>query len=225
MKDYSHVFNAHPQYIDSLYQAYQKDPASVDPGWRVFFDGFEFGQNGNGHAGQAAAQIPAEGANALKEFGVMSLIHGFRSRGHLLSDTNPIRQRKDRMPHLDLADYNLSEKDLNSPFLAGMEIGMANATLDEILQRLKAMYCGTIGFEYAHIENMEKRMWLRDKIEKRPALGTRDDFGLDIETKKRILDKLNGAVVFERFLHTKYVGQKRFSLEGGETTIPALDAI
>lgn len=170
MKDYSHIFNAHPQYIDSLYQAYQQDPFSVDESWRVFFNGFEFGQNGNGHAQQAAA-TPVEGANALKEFGVMSIIHGFRSRGHLLSTTNPIRQRKDRMPHLDLADYNLSEADLKVPFLAGMEIGMPNATLEEILQRLREIYCGTIGFEYAHIENRAKRMWLKEKL--KTVLGYR----------------------------------------------------
>ena len=224
MKDYSHVFNAHPQYIDSLYQAYLKDPGSVDQGWRVFFEGFDFGQNGNGHVTTEVTTPSVGVSDAIKEFGVMSIIHGFRNRGHLLSTTNPIRQRKDRRPHLDLADYNLSEADLGKTFQAGMEIGMAESTLEEILQRLRLIYCGNIGFEYAHIENREKRVWLKERIEHRPGLGERDDYGLDIESKKRILEKLNGAVVFERFLHTKYVGQKRFSLEGGETTIPALDA-
>jgi len=106
--------------------------------------------------------------------------------------------------------------------LAGAEIGMKNATLNEILKRLRTIYTGSIGFEYAHIEKREKRMWLRDKIENRPLTG---DYGLSIEKKKRILEKLNGAVGFEDFLHTKYIGQKRFSLEGGETAIAALDAI
>jgi 2-oxoglutarate dehydrogenase E1 component len=225
MKDFSHVFNAHPQYIDALYQSYQKDPLSVDQGWRLFFEGFEFGQGGNGHAEKETLTGTAPLSDAIKEFGVMSIIHGFRSRGHLLSTTNPIRQRKDRRPHLDLADYNLSEEDLGKTFKAGIEIGMSESTLADILQRLRLIYCGDIGFEYAHIENRQKRMWLKEKIENRPGLLTSDDYGLDITTKKRILEKLNGAVVFERFLHTKYVGQKRFSLEGGETTIPALDAI
>src|SRR5690606_14952458 len=121
--------------------------------------------------------------------------------------------------------WNLSEADLDQPFQAGQEIGLTNATLAEILDRLRKIYAGHIGFEYAHIENRERRMWLRDRIENRPGLADRDDFGLDLPTKQRILHKLNGAVVFEKFLHTKYVGQKRFSLEGGETTIPALDAI
>ncbi len=225
MKDYSHVHNAHPQFIDALYQAYQKDPDSVDPGWKLFFEGFEFGQGGNGHETATATAPLAALQDTKKEFGVMSLIHGFRNRGHLLSNTNPIRHRKDRKPHLDLADYHLSSDDLNQVFQAGLELGMENSTLEDILQRLRTIYCGTIGFEFAHIENMEKRRWLGERIEKRPELTTSDDFGLDLDTKKRILDKLNGAVVFERFLHTKYVGQKRFSLEGGETTIAGLDAI
>jgi 2-oxoglutarate dehydrogenase E1 component len=224
MKDYSHIFNAHPQYIDSLYKSFQQDPSSVEQGWRLFFEGFEFGQQGNG---QSAGSIPAVAplSDAIKEFGVMSIIHGFRNRGHLLSTTNPIRQRRDRRPHLDLADYHLSEDDLGKVFQAGMEIGMPDSTLDAILQHLRLIYCGDIGFEFAHIENREKRMWLKERIERRPGLGVTDDYGLDLTSKKRILEKLNGAVVFERFLHTKYVGQKRFSLEGGETTIPALDAI
>src|SRR6187549_256481 len=193
MKDYSHVFNAHPQYIDALYQSYQKDPLSVDQGWRLFFEGFEFGQGGNGHAAMETFPATAPLADAIKEFGVMSIIHGFRSRGHLLSTTNPIRQRKDRRPHLDLADYNLSEEDLGKTFKAGMEIGMPESTLADILQRLRLIYCGDIGFEYAHIENRQKRIWLKEKIENRPGLLTSDDYGLDITTKKRILEKLNGA--------------------------------
>ncbi|MDZ4749884.1 MAG: 2-oxoglutarate dehydrogenase E1 component [Saprospiraceae bacterium] len=224
MKDYSHIFNADPQYIDSLYRSFQQDPSSVDQGWRLFFEGFEFGQHGNGNAVEKTPAVEPL-SDAIKEFGVMSIIHGFRNRGHLLSTTNPIRPRKDRRPHLDLADYHLSEEDLSKVFQAGIEIGMADSTLDEILQRLRLIYCGDIGFEYAHIENRQKRIWLKERIEHRAALGTSDDYGLDLNTKKRILEKLNGAVVFERFLHTKYVGQKRFSLEGGETTIPALDAI
>ena len=224
MKDYSHVFNAHPQYIDSLYQSFLQDPNSVDAGWRLFFEGFEFAQNGNGHA--ETVTIPkAEITDAVKEIGVMSIINGFRNRGHLLSTTNPIRPRKDRRPHLDLADYNLTEDDLERVFTAGIEIGMPNAKLADILKKLKLIFCGNIGFEYAHIENREKRMWLADRIERRKLKEENDDYGLDINTKKRILEKLNGAVVFEKFLHTKYVGQKRFSLEGGETTIPALDAV
>ena len=210
MKDYSHVFNAHPQYIDSLYQAYQKDPDSVDEGWRLFFEGFEFGQGENGHSAEDAAISSGNMSDVVKELGVMSLINGFRARGHLLSTTNPIRLRRDRHPHLDLADYNLTEDDLGRIFKAGIEIGLTDAKLEDILHRLKLIFCGNIGFEYVHIENYEKRMWLIDRIEKRAIKNENDDYGLSLDTKKRILEKLNGAVVFEKFLNTKYVGQKRF---------------
>lgn len=220
MKDYSYVFNAHPAYIESMYKTYQQDPSGVDEGWRVFFEGFDFNMNGAAVASDQPGVI-AEGISQ-KEFGVMSIIHGFRNRGHLLSTTNPIKSRKDRKPHLDLADYQLDESDLQKTFFAGEEIGLKNATLQQILDRLREIYSGHIGFEYTHIEDREKRMWLRDKIENRIIDGS---FGMTHDKKVRILSKLNGAVIFEKFLHTKYVGQKRFSLEGGETTIAALDAI
>jgi 2-oxoglutarate dehydrogenase E1 component len=221
MRDYSYVFNAHPSFIESMYHQYRQDPSSVDQGWRLFFDGFEFNQNG--HSVSDDTQSDTLGANiSEKEFGVLSIIHGFRTRGHLLSTTNPIKERKNRKPYLDLADYALEESDLDKVFLAGEEIGLRNATLRQILDRMKVVYAGNIGFEFAHIENREKRMWLREKIEKR---NLDSSYGLDNEKKSRILKKLNGAVIFEKFLHTKYIGQKRFSLEGGETTIAALDAI
>ncbi|GLR17003.1 2-oxoglutarate dehydrogenase E1 component [Portibacter lacus] len=219
MSDYSYVFNAHPTYIEDMYSKYQSDPATVDQAWRTFFEGFDFGASANGNG---AIETALGSSNTTKEFGVLSIIHGFRSRGHLLSTTNPIRSRRDRRPHLDLSDYNLEESDLNKVFEAGGEIGMKNATLQEIIDQLRKVYTSDLGIEYAHIENKEKRMWLRDKIEGR---NLENDYGLSLDKKKRILEKLNGASIFEKFLHTKYVGQKRFSLEGGETTIAALDAI
>jgi len=224
MKNYSYIFNAHPSYIDEMYKKYTVDSASVEDGWRLFFEGFEFGSS-NGQSNNGSSNGVAAGAeltNALKEFGVQSIIRGFRGRGHLLSSTNPIRKRRDRKPHLDLSDYGMTDADLDVKFQAGAEIGIPNATLAEIIARCRFIYTGNIGFEYAYIENGEKRKWLRDKIENR---SKESDFGLDISKKKRILDKLNGAVIFEKFLHTKYIGQKRFSLEGGESTIAALDAI
>lgn len=219
MNRFSHVFNAHPSYIEAVYKNYVSDPNSVDPEWRLFFEGFDFASNGNGAVQSESGNLASL---TTKEFGVLSIIHGFRSRGHLLSTTNPIRERKDRMPHLDLADYGLTDSDLTNVFQAGEEIGMKNATLQHILDKLRLIYCENIGVEFAHIENREKRMWVKGKIEGRTL---NSDYGLPIEKKQRILEKLNGAVVFEKFLHTKYVGQKRFSLEGGETTIAAIDAI
>ena len=223
MNDYSYVFNAHPSFIESMYKKFQEDPASVEDGWRSFFEGFEFAAKANGSGNGTAATAPSNGAATMneKEFGVQSIIHGFRSRGHLKSTTNPIRDRRDRHPNLALKDYNLEESDLDKTFIAGEEIGLKNATLQQIIDKLKQIYCGNIGYEYTYIENREKRMWLRDKIENRDS----NNFGLSDEKKKRILQKLSDAVGFEKFLHTKYVGQKRFSLEGGESTIAALDAI
>ena len=230
MSDYSYVFNAHPAFIESMYQKFQQDPGSVEDGWRTFFQGFEFSNKMNAPSkgltskelnGTNGHQTTPVG-NIDKEFGVQSIIHGFRSRGHLLSTTNPIRDRRDRRPHLDLGDYSLGEADLSQKFVAGGEVGLEHATLQDVLDKMRKIYCGNIGFEYAHIEDREKRMWLRNKIENRPLDGSH---GLSLEKKTRILEKLNGAVGFENFLHTKYVGQKRFSLEGGETAIAALDAI
>jgi 2-oxoglutarate dehydrogenase E1 component len=218
MKNYSYVYNAHPQYIEELYLQYQADPESVDEGWRTFFQGFEFGQDGNVEMRASQQDAGISG----KEVHVEALIQGYRTRGHLLSTTNPIKKRRDRKPHLALEDYNLSQADLDQVFKSGEEIGLNQATLSEIVGRLNSIYTGSIGFEYAHIENQEKRRWLRDKIENRSLTP---DYGLTLQKKKRILEKLNGAVVFENFLNKKYVGQKRFSLEGGETTIAALDAI
>jgi 2-oxoglutarate dehydrogenase E1 component len=217
MNNFSYIFNAHPSYIEGLYLTYKSNPDELDSGWKLFFEGFEFGGNQNG-IGNAAVSVD----EITKEFGVLSIIHGFRQRGHLLSTTNPIKKRKDRLPHLDLTDYMLDETDLDRVFRAGEEIGMNGVTLRQILERLRLIYCGNLGVEFSHIENREKRLWLRDKIENR---NLNEDFGHSIEKKKRILEKLNGSVVFENFLHTKFIGQKRFSLEGGETTIPALDAI
>lgn len=224
MKDYSYVFNAHPAYIDALYQQFKADPQAVEEGWRTFFAGFEFGtHHQNGQTETVPAQkIEASSDNLLKEYGVVSMIHGYRTRGHLLSTTNPIRKRRDRKPYLSLEDYHLSADDLPKVFKSGEEIGLQGKTLHQIVDHLNKIYCGNIGFEYAHIENREKRMWLRQKIEQRDLSA---GYGLTLNKKRRILDKLNGAVMFEKFLHTKYVGQKRFSLEGGETTIAALDAI
>ncbi len=218
MNDLSYIFNAHPSYIDSLYKSYQDSPETIDQGWRTFFEGFDFASKNGSSNGYETAR---SSGNLVKELGVLKLIYAFRTRGHLLSTTNPIRQRKDRRPHLDLTDYQLSDEDLNQVFHAAQVVGLQNVTLSELISHLKLVYCGNIGVEFMHIENMEQRYWLRDQMEK---AAVKEFYGFDMEKKKRILSKLNGAAMFEKFLHTKYVGQKRFSLEGGETTIAALDA-
>ncbi|HEV7350569.1 2-oxoglutarate dehydrogenase E1 component [Telluribacter sp.] len=239
MDKYSYIANSDGAYIEELYNSYKQDPSSVEEGWRKFFEGFEFSQkyplNGNGHAnGVATKEVPATGKmdpgrmdpgrtdadRIRKEMEVVHLIRGYRSRGHLLATTNPIRQRRDRKPRLDLADFNLTEADLDQVFEAGTEVFGRPARLREIVDALKKIYTGNIGFEYLYIRDPDQKNWLREKIEQEALNMT-----FSTDEKKHILSKLNEAVVFENFLHTKFLGQKRFSLEGGETTIPALDAM
>ncbi|WP_128544902.1 2-oxoglutarate dehydrogenase E1 component [Larkinella soli] len=232
MDKFSYIANSEAAYIDDLYRAYKQDPGSVDAGWQKFFEGFEFSQaysedtNGNGTNGHAAAtngtaeKQVIDTKHAEKEVSVASLIKAYRSRGHLLAKTNPIRSRKDRNPRIGLEDYALSESDLDTVFESGSLLGIGPASLRKIMESLEKIYAGAIGFEYMYIREIDVKNWLRNKIEKEALV-----FNPSIEEKKRILEKLNEATVFENFLHTKYLGQKRFSLEGGETTIPALDAI
>ena len=214
MSNFSFITNAHPSFIENMYEQYQANPESIDETWASFFKGFEYASksaNGNGAAhvnGSVNGKATALVGSASKELNVASLIDAYRHRGHLLSTTNPIRERRDRKAQLALSDYGLSESDLNQKFAASALVGVKDATLKEVIARLENIYCGNIGFEYAHIENNEKRLWLRERIEK---VTQNQDWGITNDKKKRILEKLNGAVGFENFLHTKYVGQKRFS--------------
>jgi 2-oxoglutarate dehydrogenase E1 component len=219
MDPFSYVANADTQVIADLYEAYKLDPNSVDTSWRDFFKGFDFSQTWVGEASPAGG-VSADAAHVQKEMAVISLIKAFRSRGHLLSKTNPVRERKDRQPRLCLTDYALSDADLKTVFQAGVFLGIGPAPLSQIQDALHKIYAGTIGFEYSYIREVATKEWLRNKIEKE-ALA----FNPSLEKKKHILEKLNEAVVFENFLGTKYLGQKRFGLEGGESTIAGLDAI
>ncbi len=211
--DFSYASSSDNAFIDGLYSDYKKNPDSVDSSWKQFFKGVEFAlSKPESEAGGVVA------TNLGKEFRVYSLIEGYRSRGHLLSTTNPIRERKNRHPRLDLADFALTNADLEESFAVGEIIGRPGAKLKDIVAHLKNIYCNNIGVEYAHSNDTEIKEWFQARFEQGlPNFG--------IEKKKRILTKLNEAVAFENFLHTKYVGQKRFSLEGGENTIAALDAI
>ena len=228
MDNFSYIANADVAAIDELYQQFKQNPESVDESWQNFFKGFDFSQqyNGNGHSngnGAAVATPPATSSvsaeHIRKEMEVVHLIRGFRSRAHLLSNTNPIGKRRDRQPMLDLSDFNLSEADLDTVFEAGNEVFLRPAKLSEILDALKKVYLGRIGFEYLYIRDRRAKGWLRRKIEQEYL-----NFKPSTEQKKHILTKLNQAVSFENFLHTKYLGKKRFSLEGGESSIAGLDA-
>lgn len=215
--DFSYVSSSDNSFIDSLYADYKKNPDSVDVSWRQFFRGVDFALTSLPQGAEGEVALPS---NLAKEFKVYRLIEAYRSRGHLVSTTNPIRARVDRHPHLALEDHGLTAADLEETFTIGETLGLKNAKLKDIIAHLKNIYCGNIGVEYMHSNDVEIRDWFQKKFENNGA-----ERNFSIEKKKRILTKLNEAVAFENFLHTKYVGQKRFSLEGGENTIPALDAI
>lgn len=216
--DFTHLSSSDITFIDSLYDNFRTDPASVDESWQRFFQGFEFQSASFGTSGTTGEGITDSKLRA--EFNVFRLIQSFRTRGHLLADTNPIRPRRDRKARISLEEYGLSDADRKTVFQCGEFLGIGPATLDQILDHMKEIYCAKIGFQYMHSNNTDVRRFMRERIE-----STAKKIETPIEKKKRILQKLNEANVFENFLQTKYVGQKRFSLEGGEATIPALDAI
>lgn len=212
MDKVSYVGNADVNAIDHLYKEYSINPDSVDEGWKKFFEGFDFAQ----------AFFNKKGAvpeNFQKEFKVLNLINGYRTRGHLFTKTNPVRERRTYSPDLDIENFGLDEKDNNTIFQAGNEIGLGPASLLMITDHLKATYCQSIGIEYVYMRDPERIDWLKNKIE----LKNRPVF--DKERKIKIFEKLNQASGFESFLGKKFVGQKRFSIEGGETLVPAIDAL
>ena len=221
MKDFSYITSSHPAYIENLYTDFLKNPDSVDVDLRRFFEGFDFAlSQGNGKAnGTAVSSSPIQNIAIDKEFSVYQLIIAYRSKGHLIAKTNPIRQRKDRHANLDLKYFGLDEKDLQAEFLAGKFAGLGKAKLEDIIDHLKKCYTGSVGVEFDSLKDTTKIDWIINAAENKISEP------ISLDQKRRILQKLNEGVMFEKFLHTKYVGQKRFSLEGGESTIAALDAI
>jgi 2-oxoglutarate dehydrogenase E1 component len=221
MKDYSYVLGQDPQYMESVYADYLKNPSSVSPDWRVFFEGFDFGYNLNSNP----ENIPVGTATGIdkeklmKELAVFELIRAYRKRGHLAATTNPIRERKNRHPQLQPELFKLYDEDMEKTFDSGKFIGLKDGKLKDIIAQLKTLYAGNIGVEYTYINDMEKVSWFQKAYE---AIIRKP---LELHERKRILEKLNEGVIFEKFLSTKYIGQKRFGLEGGESTIPAMDAI
>ncbi len=220
MKDFSYITNSHPSFIESLYQDFLKDPNSIDADLKKFFEGFDFAVvNGTANVGAASSSVSSESIDWMKEIRVYRLILGYRNKGHLLAKTNPIRTRKDRGANLELSFFGLSDNDLDTVFQSGNIIGLGATSLRNILSHLQKVYANHVGVEFKYISDQTKVDWITNELEK----NFFTPIGLD--KKRRILEKLNQGVIFEKFLHTKYIGQKRFSLEGGETTIAALDAI
>lgn len=226
MDKFSFLNAANTTYFADLYDQYLTNPDSVEPSWRAFFQGFDFGQNGSSSSSQQEAVVDSADycdpklQNLEKEFRVLSLIDGYRTRGHLFTQTNPVRDRRKYRPTLDIENFKLSENDLDTVFNAGEVLGIGSSKLKNIIAHLEKVYCQSIGIEYMFIRKPEELSWIQYQLninENQPNFNE--------EEKKLILSRLNDAVSFETFLHTKYVGQKRFSIEGNESLIPALDAI
>ncbi len=220
MDKYSYISNAHSAVIDDLYQQYTQNPTSVDESWQKFFEGFDFYKTFAGDNGHTANGQTTGSSDQFAEIKVRNLIQGYRTRGHLLAKTNPIRERKDRRALLNLDHFQLTEADMDKVFQSGISLFKKPETLRKIVERAKYIYTSAIGFEYMYIREPEIITWFKERIEDKDIT-----FVPSKQEQTRILKKLNEATVFENFLHTKYVGKKRFSLEGGDTTIPALDCI
>jgi 2-oxoglutarate dehydrogenase E1 component len=205
--------------IETLYQQYKQDPSSVDTSWQRFFEGFEFQRaefapmpSGEGLAGALSSEV-------IKEFKVINLINGYRQRGHLFTETNPVRERRKHQPTLDLEHFGLTDTDLDIVFQAGSEVGLGAAKLRDILAHLKSCYCKHIGVEYTYVRTPERIQWIRERIEavNKPVFS--------IDEKKQFLEMASKASLFEQYIHRKFVGAKRFSVEGCEAMVPAMDYI
>lgn len=222
MDNFSFLNAVHTEFISDLYNQYLINPDSVEPSWRSFFQGYDFANENyafstNNLEQETSFSVPE---NVLKEFKVIDLINGYRTRGHLFTKTNPVRARRQYTPTLAIENFGLSESDLDTVFDAGELIGSGKNTLRNIIKHLETIYCDSIGVEYMYIRNPEEIKWFQSKLTK-----NQNHPNYSLEAKKYILKKLTQAVTFENFLQTKYVGQKRFSLEGGETLIPAISAV
>ena len=229
----SSQLGANAAWIEDLYEQYLVEPDSVGPKWKAYFDGFEGRESGDvphsavrdavAAAGRAARDgaTTATGASAGddRERGVGKLITAYRSRGHLAAKLDPLGMMEaPEAPDLALAFHRLSEGDVDSEFSTGGVAGRERMKLRDLVALLKATYTGPIGAEFMHISDAEQRRWMYERLE---SAGGR--FGRSTEDQRRILERLTAAEGLERYLHTKYVGQKRFSLEGGDSLIPLLD--
>ena len=220
MDRFSFLNAVHPSYIAELYDKYLQTPDLVEPSWKAFFQGFDFALE---HGSLEALGIETQNAispQLLKEFQVIKLIDAYRTRGHLFTKTNPVRERRQYQPTLALENFGLSQDDLNQDFEAGSILGIGKTSLSNICHHLDQIYCDSIGIEYMYIRNPEEIQWIQN------WLNVNDNHpSFSAQEKKHILKKLNQAISFESFLHSKYVGQKRFSIEGVDAIIPGLDTL
>jgi 2-oxoglutarate dehydrogenase E1 component len=226
----SYLSGNNADYVEALFETYLQDPQQVNPAWRQYFQVLTAGQSDVSHAAirakflQLAKQqylSATESDSTLEktQAQVAQLVHAYRSYGHRQAQTDPLKlMPRLAVPALELNYHGLAEVDLKQTFNTAGFNGTQEASLEQIIQELKTTYCSSIGFEFMHITNSERSLWLQQRIENNRGKGT-----LSPQARKRILEKLIAAEGLERYLGSKYVGQKRFSLEGGESLIPALD--
>ena len=209
MSRFDLIARANPEYVESLYRQYREAPESVDERWALVFAGYEFGR----------ASGP-EATTTGKTSTVADLVHSYRELGHLVADIDPLDPSSRPHPLLDLGEFGLGEADLDRVVDCAPFRSLDRAPLRDLVAALRETYASTLGVEYLGISDKAQREWLQERMEpsrNRPALAT--------EERVRLLEQLVAAEAFEQFLHTSYVGQKRFSLEGGEALIPLLDTI
>ncbi len=215
MDKFSSVGNQEQEAVDDLYQIYLKNPGLLDKSWQHFFAGFELARTG-----YSADENKFANGRVNKEFAILNLIHNYRQRGHLFTKTNPVRARRKYAPTLDIENFGLGKEDLETTFQAGNEVGIGPAKLKEIVELLETTYCRSIGVEYLYMRKPEVVQWLKERME-----SSRNSFDFSDENRRDIFYHLKLAVGFESYIHKKFVGQKRFSLEGAESLIPSLDAV
>ncbi len=222
---HSYLSNAEPTAIDGMYRQFLDDPESVDHSWRQFFEGFDFARSLNGAAGGLVTS-PATSKTRLapekfeQESRVLAMIEEYRVRGHLFTKTNPVRERRQYEDPITLDRYGFSERDLDTVFEAGREVGLGPAKLRDIVTLLDETYCQSVAVEYMYIPYPKMRDWLKVKME-----TTRNRRAFTRDQQIQIFHKVLETVMLEKFMHSRFVGQKRFSIEGVDSFIPAMDAI
>ena len=212
MDKFSFLGASHINMIEEMYQQYLSNSPELDKEWKHFFQGFDFAQE--------SYDIDIKGNDVPKEFKVITLIDAYRSRGHLFTLTNPVRERRKHKPSLDISNFDLDKSDMDSVFQAGNEIGIGASKLSDIINHLNIVYCQSIGVEFMYMRDPERLKWMINKLHENSNTPN-----FSATQKKHLLHKVTQAVAFEGFLHKKFVGQKRFSLEGAESLIPALDTL
>ena len=214
--NFNYLRSINAEYIDEVYSKYTENADSIDPTWKYFFDGLYLGEATV--RAEQAAQGPA--MDWVGELKVYQLIQAYREQGHLIAQLNPIYENPTSHPELSLEAFALTEEDLTHTFASARFLGLENTTLANIISYLKKVYCGSIGIEVNQIQNSEERTWIEKKIESLDG-----NYTVATVDKKYILNRLTASESLEKFIHSRFVAQKRFSIEGGEALIPALDCL